>query len=59
MAKKKLYIEYDDGSKIEYVIPSNVDWTQYWDRHRFSISIRVAWLRYYPFKSNEPIMLKE
>lgn len=58
MAKKKLTIQFDDNSKVEYVIPANVDWRPYWERDSLCSDIKLAWVREYPFKNHEPIMLK-
>ena len=52
---KKLFIVFDDGSKITYTI-KGAPWEPYFYRHNRS-SMKSAILQQYPKKDNAPINL--
>lgn len=55
---RKLFLEFNDGSKITYTIKNSVDWEQYFDRHS-KRSMKSAILQQYPKKNYEPVDLLE
>lgn len=57
---KKLFIVFDDNSKITYTIRDSVSWVPYWDRHKYMKNhMKSAILQQYPKKNFEPINLLE
>lgn len=55
---KKLFIVFDDNSKITYTIKNSVSWLHYWDRHKYMKNrMKSAILQQYPKKDYEPINL--
>ena len=58
---RKLFIVFDDNSKITYTIKDSVSWVPYWDRHkRQKHHMKSAILQQYPKKNYKPIdLIKE
>lgn len=55
---KKLFIVFDDNSKITYTIKDSTSWVPYWTRHQdMKKYMKSAILQQYPKKDNEPIDL--
>lgn len=52
---KKLFVEYNDNSKITYTLKNNVDHMKYVYKHIMDKGIKSITLQEYPKKDNEPI----
>lgn len=57
---RKLFIVFDDNSKITYTIKDSVGWKKYWERHKYMKALmKSAILQQYPKKKYEPVNLLE
>lgn len=54
---RKLFVMYDDGSKITYTMKNSVSHQEYFERHIRDRGVKSIILQQYPKKDNEPIVL--
>lgn len=55
---KKVFVEYNDGSKVTYTMRNEIDHMKYVNRHIHDKNLSLVILQQYPKKNNEPVILK-
>lgn len=55
---KKVFVVYDDKSKITYTMKNDCDHMEYVNRHINSPGVESIVLQQYPKKNNEPVVFK-